>query len=512
MCMTCHRGIDQPAMTERAVGELLGWFLQSRLGEKAWTALEAAPAPSEAAAAARAWLKVTKETPARDLPPEGALREWLSGTPSLLDLFAKDRLRVALGDAKGDGEAAAGDPSSVFRDRHLGGKSFEAGGVDLLAPFAIRRVEWAHPHLDVMVGKDSPHKMEVFGCTACHQGVGRRLDFVRASHNPGSEEQRKRWEKEHAWKPAENSSRTRCCPRRTSRGSASSATRTRSRAARRWSRRSSRATSASAAGREGPPPRPGAGQRPRVEGDRVVAPRSRARPPDDGGRAAPAATSSPASVRTRRTVPGKRRRQAPRLAAVGFDGDVKAPGTLAAAGAPKVGPDLKGWPGRPPATGSSAGSRRRRPTASTRGCRRSTARRHQSFVPVPGPDSKPVEELVVLEPTEKDRIQLDVEVLALATYLHGGQATTPEEKAKYDALYVAPPAGDPALGKKYFYSQNCYACHLGPDDRPGSGLPQATLDRFASRRAAAGPAPDGDGQQGQPRLDVRVAQGAAPLP
>ena len=42
-------------------------------------------------------------------------------------------------------------------------------------------------------------------------------------------------------------------------------------------------------------------------------------------------------------------------------------------------------------------------------------------------------------------------------------------------------AGDPALGKKYFYSQNCYACHLGPDDRPGSGLPQATLDRFASR-------------------------------
>lgn len=485
MCMTCHRGIDQPTMTERAVGELLGWFLESRLGAKAWAALDAAPAPSEAAAAARAWLKVTPATPTRDLPPEGGLREWLSGTPALLDLFPKDRLRLALGDAKGDGEAAAGDPSSVFRDRHLGGKSFEEGGVALLAPFAIRRVEWAHPHLDVIVGKDSPHKMERFGCTACHQGVGRRLDFVRASHNPGSEEQKHRWQKELDWKPAELVENP-MLPAPYVEGQCLKC----------HSNTIPNRPMTEALKREGeirvrgklvkgrlPAPEPVNGPIEKVTGawhPEVAA--LGVRTIEEQGCTGCHTIKNFGAYPTRE-LPGKKATDKPReVAAVAPDGVAEPVGSLNANGSPKVGPDLtklawktsRDWVFRWIEAPTAYRIDTRMPAFYKHV-------RHQNFVPVPGPDGKPVEEMVVLEPTDKDRAQLDVEVLALATYLHGGQAVTPEEKAKYDALYVAPPAGDPALGKKYFYTQNCYACHLGPDDRPGSGLPQATLDRFAAR-------------------------------
>ncbi|MBL9087282.1 MAG: c-type cytochrome [Planctomycetia bacterium] len=477
MCMTCHRGIDQPAMTERSVAELLAWFLQSRLGEKAWTALEAAPAPTEAGAAARAWLKVTAETPARDLPADGGLRDWLSGSPTLLDLFPKDRLRTALGDAKGDGAAAPGDPSSVFRDRHLGGKSFEEGGADLLAPFAIRRVEWAHPHLESMVGANSPHKMEVFGCTSCHQGVGRRLDFVRASHNPGSEDERKRWKAEHDWKPAELVENP-MLPSQYVEGQCLKC----------HSYTIPNRPMTEALKREGD-----VRERGKTVKGRLLAPEPVNGPiakvtgkwhpdvADLGLRAIKEHGCTGCHVidcfEPCTPVPDPKG-----PAAHGTDLSVPAKGSLTSVGVPKVGPDLTKL--RWKASLDWVFRWIEAPTAyriDTRMPAFYKHVKHHNYVPVPGPDGKPIEELVVLEPTEKDRVQLDVEVLALATYLRDGQPTTPEEKAKYDALYVAPPAGDPALGKKYFYSLNCYACHLGPDDRPGSDLPKATLERFAGR-------------------------------
>ena len=87
------------------------------------------------------------------------------------------------------------------------GKSFEEGGAALIAPFALRPVEWAHPHLDLMVGPKSPHKMEQFGCTTCHQGVGRRLDFVRAAHSPDSHEEEEQVD-DIVEQPIERSSQT----------------------------------------------------------------------------------------------------------------------------------------------------------------------------------------------------------------------------------------------------------------------------------------------------------------
>jgi len=42
----------------------------------------------------------------------------------------------------------------------------------------------AHPHMDSMVGTNSPHPYETFGCTVCHLGRGWSTDFGRAWHSP----------------------------------------------------------------------------------------------------------------------------------------------------------------------------------------------------------------------------------------------------------------------------------------------------------------------------------------
>lgn len=484
MCMTCHRGIDQPTLSERSVAELLGWYLESRLGEKAWRALEKAPAATPVVEAVRAWTRVTSATDARELPTEGALRDWLSGTPSLLDLYPQAALRTALGDPAPTGADADGSPSRVFRDRHLGGKSFEAGGADLLAPFALRRVEWAHPHLDLMVGSASPHPMEKLGCTSCHQGVGRRLDFVRAAHHPGSEEQRARWRQEHGWKPAELVENP-MLPAPYVEGQClkchDNALPTR--------------PLSEALKREGE-----IRVRGKTEQGRLLAPEPVNGPatqvtgrwhPELAGLGVDTVEQQGCTgchiIKNFGHLPGyPLLPAAPRATSPdpGVDWSTPAPGSLTSAGTPKVGPDL---------------TRLRYKTHRdwvTRWIEAPTAYRldtrmpafykhvvHENFVPVPGPDGKPREETVILEPTAKDLVQLDVELLALTTYLYDGQPLAAEEKAKLEKLYVAPPPGDAARGKKYFYTQNCYACHLGPDDRAGSDLPQATLDRFAGRTA-----------------------------
>jgi cbb3-type cytochrome oxidase cytochrome c subunit len=41
----------------------------------------------------------------------------------------------------------------------------------------------AHPRLDLYVDADSPHKMDLVGCTSCHDGSGQESDFVLAAHS-----------------------------------------------------------------------------------------------------------------------------------------------------------------------------------------------------------------------------------------------------------------------------------------------------------------------------------------
>lgn len=57
----------------------------------------------------------------------------------------------------------------------------------------------AHSHLDVIAGPTSPHKVEEFGCSICHHGIGWSTDFARAVHTPENVEERLAWIEKHDW-------------------------------------------------------------------------------------------------------------------------------------------------------------------------------------------------------------------------------------------------------------------------------------------------------------------------
>lgn len=57
----------------------------------------------------------------------------------------------------------------------------------------------SHPRLDLFVGSTSPHQMQDFGCTICHEGQGSATSFKWASHSPDNEKQRSEWGDEHGW-------------------------------------------------------------------------------------------------------------------------------------------------------------------------------------------------------------------------------------------------------------------------------------------------------------------------
>jgi cytochrome c2 len=57
----------------------------------------------------------------------------------------------------------------------------------------------SHPRLDLFVGSTSPHPMQTFGCTICHQGQGSATSFKWTSHSPNTPKQAHEWHDEHGW-------------------------------------------------------------------------------------------------------------------------------------------------------------------------------------------------------------------------------------------------------------------------------------------------------------------------
>ena len=56
-----------------------------------------------------------------------------------------------------------------------------------------------HPRLDLFVGSQSPHPLQRFGCTVCHEGQGSATSFEWASHAPSDADTRRRWQNEQGW-------------------------------------------------------------------------------------------------------------------------------------------------------------------------------------------------------------------------------------------------------------------------------------------------------------------------
>jgi hypothetical protein len=57
----------------------------------------------------------------------------------------------------------------------------------------------SHPRLDLFVSDSSPHPMQTFACTVCHDGQGSATDFKWASHAPNTPREAREWSEEHGW-------------------------------------------------------------------------------------------------------------------------------------------------------------------------------------------------------------------------------------------------------------------------------------------------------------------------
>ena len=57
-----------------------------------------------------------------------------------------------------------------------------------------------HPRLETFLASNSPHPIEQFGCTTCHGGLDRAVEFSRAGHTPVDASQREAWERAYGWK------------------------------------------------------------------------------------------------------------------------------------------------------------------------------------------------------------------------------------------------------------------------------------------------------------------------
>ena len=56
-----------------------------------------------------------------------------------------------------------------------------------------------HPNPDLYLTASSPHPMQKFGCTICHEGQGSGTSFQNASHTPNTPERGEAWHREHGW-------------------------------------------------------------------------------------------------------------------------------------------------------------------------------------------------------------------------------------------------------------------------------------------------------------------------
>ncbi len=54
-----------------------------------------------------------------------------------------------------------------------------------------------HPHPDLYLTAASPHPVQTFGCTVCHEGQGSGTDFTNAAHFPNDPHEMHQWEHDH---------------------------------------------------------------------------------------------------------------------------------------------------------------------------------------------------------------------------------------------------------------------------------------------------------------------------
>ena len=84
------------------------------------------------------------------------------------------------------------------RTCHLGIDRTEAGGVPAFPHGELEDGEYPHPYashprLDLYLSANSPHPLQRFGCTSCHDGQGSGTSFSNAAHTPDNPVEAEEW-------------------------------------------------------------------------------------------------------------------------------------------------------------------------------------------------------------------------------------------------------------------------------------------------------------------------------
>lgn len=535
MCMTCHRGIDQEVVTEATVRDLFADWIRLKIGEKAWAAakFDDVVPPYEKDRQGidrRDWSKAT-----------GAWRPGefkaliASGRAEMTHFAPADAWAKAVGIEDERWKSLSED---ARRTALAEGFRRVFGREDPLGPFRVKPVEWAHPHLDAMVGSKSPHPMSKIGCTVCHAGVGPSTDFARAAHVPpvspiaaereaeavrgdiaalekrlavleaekAAESEKEpvraereakerrlhvletehRWAKEHGWKEPEYVDFP-MLPTKHVEGQClkchlpSLHTPPKAEPLVQWEWKY-------VPGREG---EAGAWQQ-----VRALAPTPVAGPPSavDGRWHAETLEHGLDTVREYGctgchaisnlfVTPGLPRATGPEP---GRDFSTPAPGTLTKQGFRKVGPDLtyigdkteEGFVYRWVMNPNAYRIDTRMPSFYMR-------REHDDrYEVVTGPDGKPVDAWIVPDPDDRDKARMEIEALSITKYLFAAV------KGSRRDTYPEVPQGDPHRGAKVFYTVGCYGCHVGRgvwDEEAAAYTGDAAARKVAPDRLLPGP-------------------------
>ncbi|MGE5610397.1 MAG: c-type cytochrome, partial [Bacillota bacterium] len=151
-CMTCHVNIDRPEFTQTRLTQ----YLESQLATESATA-------------------------------QAALDFWRAWAAKLLPAAEQRRVRSVADIREAIRQRLSSETFNRLEDRYWHA---------LLAQVNVRRAEkglepldasplmLAHPRLDLYLRSNSPHPLDVVGCTSCHDGSGQETNFALAAHTP----------------------------------------------------------------------------------------------------------------------------------------------------------------------------------------------------------------------------------------------------------------------------------------------------------------------------------------
>lgn len=161
-CTTCHVAIDDPA------------FSKATLAKKLENTL---PAINDALK------RMTPPQPALEFPP-----------PPVVD--ASGNIKLTAGQVSDHWEVLTREQQDDYFSKLLAlvNSYLTKSGRKTIK---LEEPLFAHPDLDLYVNVDSPHPMNLMGCTVCHEGNPQETEFVLAAHSPPTHEIEKQWKDEY---------------------------------------------------------------------------------------------------------------------------------------------------------------------------------------------------------------------------------------------------------------------------------------------------------------------------